>query len=137
MIAKIQIKFGKAMKEDCAGSTVEYDILSRRGSGEWKTVGSAEAHMACSYDGNWTQPDQYRIGSIGATLWMSDPALNDGDPIGSWRDMTFEVDVGGLNRRKEWRQHATVAEAKRTIKAWAAEQLSNSSLEWTGTGPRP
>lgn len=113
MIAKIQIKFGKAMKEDGEGSNVEYDILARRGSGEWKLVGEAEAHMAVSYDGNWVSPDQYRIAAIQAYLFAD-------------TDTTFEVEVGGLSRRNVWTQTVTVAEAKKTIKAWAAEQLSNS-----------
>jgi hypothetical protein len=127
MTAKIQIKFSKAIRGEGEGASVEYDILSRRGSGEWRVVGTAEAQMALSYDGNWCQPNQYRIGDIVADLWVEADGI----------DMTFEVEVGGLTRRKEWRQDVTVAEAKRTIKTWAAEQLSNSNLKWSGRGPRP
>jgi hypothetical protein len=129
MTAKIQIKFSKAIRGEGEGESVEYDILSRRGSSEWRVVGTAEAQMAVSYDGNWCQPNQYRIGDIVADLWVE----ADGN---DW--MTFEVEVGYLPRRgQEWRQLVTVAEAKRTIKTWAAEQLSNSNLKWSGTGPRP
>ena len=127
MAAKIQIKFSKAIRGEGEGESVEYDILSRRGSSEWRVVGTAEAHMAVSYDGNWCQPNQYRIGDLDATLWVEVDGI----------DMTLEVEVGGLTRRKEWRQDVTVAEAKRTIKTWAAEQLSNSDAKWSGSGPRP
>ena len=127
MTAKIQIKFSKAIRGEGEGESVEYDILSRRGSSEWRVVGTAEAQMAVSYDGNWCQPNQYRIGDLVADLWVEVDGI----------DMTLEVEVGGLTRRKEWRQDVTVAEAKRTIKTWAAEQLSNSNLKWSGTGPRP
>ena len=90
MTAKIQIKFSKAIRGEGEGESVEYDILSRRGSSEWRVVGTAEAQMAVSYDGNWCQPNQYRIGDIVADLWVE----ADGN---DW--MTFEVEVGYLPRR--------------------------------------
>lgn len=114
---KIQIKFGKAIS--WAGdrtADIGYDILARRGRGEWQIVGQAEARKTATCD--WPEDHEYRIGDFEAYLYED-------------IDETYEIEVGGYyHRRGGWKQHKTVAEAKRMIKAWAAECLSAAGDTW-------
>lgn len=114
--AKIQIKFGKAITwEGDRTADVSYDILARRGRGEWQIVGQAEAQKTATCD--WPDDSDYRIGDFSAFLYED-------------TEDEYHVQVGGLYRWGGWKQHRTAAEAKRMIKAWAAERLAAVEGPW-------
>ncbi len=120
--AAIKIKFGKAENGYDRSDDVSYDLLARRGSQDWQRIGQVEASKTCTTFGSTCGYDEYKIGDFSASLWTDD------------EDVEVEVEVlsGGYGHwhRKPVKQIRTIAEAKRIIKAWAAQHLED--LNWTG-----
>ena len=122
-MAAIKIKLGKADSGCHIGDSIIYDLLARRGSGDWESVGEVTADKSCTSWSVCQSYDQYKISDLSAYIYL-DESFN--------VDTQVEVFTGakgfpgtGRNKITEIR---TVAEAKRMIKAWAAAQLE--SIDW-------
>ena len=119
-MAAIKIKLGKAQNGDYRSDDVSYDLLARRGSKGWQRVGQVEGSKTCTQYGTISSDEEYRIGDFSATLWAGD------------EDVEVEVEVlsGGYGHwhSQPVKQIRTIAEAKRMIKTWAAEQLD--LIDW-------
>ena len=122
-MAAIKIKLGKADSGYDRNDDVTYDLLARRGSGEWEMVGEVTALKSCTSWSVCKSYDEYRISDLTAYIYLDDGLLGETE---------IEVFSGakgfpgiGSNKITEIR---TVAEAKRMIKAWAAAQLE--AIDW-------
>ena len=122
-MAAIKIKLGKADSGCHSGDSVSYDLLARRGSGDWEYVGEVTADKSCTSWSVCQSYDQYKISDLSAYIYLDD-SLNVETEV---KVFSGAKGFPGIGRNKIT-DIRTVAEAKRMIKAWAAAQLE--SIDW-------
>lgn len=128
-LGAVKVKFGPASNRFTAyDDTYEFDILARRGSGDWVVVGDVEV-IGVDVSSDADRSTDYRVGEYRARFTSSymEALLELGD------DAEYDVEVmtgGNYFRGTRSRVKRTTAEAKRMIKDWVAETLE--ALGWEG-----
>ena len=128
-LAAVKVKFGPASGTFTVyDDTYDFDILARRGSGDWVVVGDVEV-IGIDVSSDTDRSTDYRVGEYRARF--ASPFLEALLELGD--DADYEVEVitpGNFFRGTRSRIKRTPAKAKRMVKDWVAETLE--ALGWEG-----
>lgn len=112
---KTEVKLGEVCKGLDPLDHDVTDLFARNGKkGDWRPLGHIWTERSCSFDGQWTEPNRYRISKI-------EGHISGTDENGQYWVETFVTDVGFLTASNTWKQIQSVAAAKRLVKAWAVQ----------------
>lgn len=121
--AAVEVKFGAA--EGTLGYGRSISLLARRGSGEWERVGWVDVE-ADTLDPYSRCDADLRVCGYDAKLRLDEPYSPPLPLLVYKRSVPVMMTAGGWSYRM--RSIRTPAEAKRMVKAWAAETLE--SVGW-------
>ena len=123
--AAVKVKFGPASdKFSVDVDSYDFDILARRGSGEWVNVGWVDV-IGTDVSDVTDRSTEYRVGDYQARLNLGSPYMEAVMELGEEAD-EYDVEVtraGNYFAGTRTRVIRTAAEAKRMVKAWVTETL--------------
>jgi hypothetical protein len=123
--AAVKVKFGPASdKFSVDVDSYNFDILARRGSGEWVNVGWVDV-IGADVSSITDRSTEYRVGEYQARLNLGSPYMEAVMELGEEAD-EYDVEVtreGNYFAGTRTRTIRTAAEAKRMVKEWVVETL--------------
>ena len=135
-LAAVKVKFGPSdAKHAMAGEHYNFDLLARRGSGDWRKVGMVTAevddveddllsprYVVTAYQGDLTGKVFRKAEKAGVSHEITAEVLAPRDSRWGRSQRRHKIDPNTTFR--------TTTEAKRAVKEWAAETLE--SIAWEG-----